>query len=454
MITYDLTLEKQRLLGADRFSVAANANETLYLRFNFDRHWRRFDSKAAVFRNSDNQFYIIEIIANRAKIPWEVLTKTGEFDLSVIGFDSTKIITSDKAEVRVKESLLPDEYKTFSPSEVIFDRFRRECIQQAYLDYEDEIKSLKAAHTAEKLLLGEEIEKAKEDTQKAIEEKDAEINRLIDKYALVMNELNLRLQESDNIIAELQPKADSWDMVDYALSMARSAAQSLILCGTSEYSLPMLNTASISSFSPTSFTTNLKEVGLDLTSVTDFSKVFSSKNGIERITLRNTHNVTTMANLFDTCSTIREINIGSLQSCTILNRFANSASLLEKVSFTDMVSIQDLYRCFSNCVVLKEIDGIFDLRTATNISEMFTGCYSLETVRFVRSSIRKSFALSACINFSRESIISVIDGLAEDVTGTLYLSKKAFEDNFPTPEEQEEVFDFITYEKGWTLSLS
>lgn len=454
MITYDLTLEKQRLLGADRFSVAANANETLYLRFNFDRHWRRFDSKAAVFRNSDNQFYIIEIIANRAKIPWEVLTKTGEFDLSVIGFDSTKIITSDKAEVRVKESLLPDEYKTFSPSEVIFDRFRRECIQQAYLDYEDEIKSLKAAHTAEKLLLGEEIEKAKEDTQKAIESKDAEISRLTDKYALVMNELNLRLQESDNIIAELQPKADSWDMVDYALSMARSAAQSLILCGTSEYSLPMLNTASVSSFSPTSFTSNLKEVGLDLTSVTDFSKVFSSKNGIERITLRNTHNVTTMANLFDTCSTIREINIGSLQSCTILNRFANSASLLEKVSFTDMVSIQDLYRCFSNCVVLKEIDGIFDLRTATNISEMFTGCYSLETVRFVRSSIRKSFALGACINFSRESIISIIDGLAEDVTGTLYLSKKAFEDNFPTPEEQEEVFDFITYEKGWTLSLS
>lgn len=454
MITYDLTLEKQRLLGADRFSVAANANETLYLRFNFDRHWRRFDSKAAVFRNLDNQFYIIEIIANRAKIPWEVLTKTGEFDLSVIGFDSTKIITSDKAEVRVKESLLPDEYKTFSPSEVIFDRFRRECIQQAYLDYEDEIKSLKAAHTAEKLLLGEEIEKAKEDTQKVIESKDAEISRLTDKYALVMNELNLRLQESDNIIAELQPKADSWDMVDYALSMARSAAQSLILCGTSEYSLPMLNTASIPSFSPTSFTSNLKEVGLDLTSVTDFSKVFSSKNGIERITLRNTHNVTTMANLFDMCSTIREINIGSLQSCTILNRFANSASLLEKVSFTDMVSIQDLYRCFSNCVVLKEIDGIFDLRTATNISEMFTGCYSLETVRFVRSSIRKSLALGACINLSRESIISIIDGLAEDVTGTLYLSKKAFEDNFPTPEEQEEVFDFITYEKGWTLSLS
>lgn len=454
MITYDLTLEKQRLLGADRFSVAANANETLYLRFNFDRHWRRFDSKAAVFRNSDNQFYIIEIIANRAKIPWEVLTKTGEFDLSVIGFDSAKIITSDKAEVRVKESLLPEEYKTLSPSEVIFDRFRRECIQQAYLDYEDEIKSLKAAHTAEKLLLGEKIEKAKEDAQKAIESKDAEINRLIDKYALVMNELNLRLQESDNIIAELQPKADNWEMVDNAISMAKSAAQSLILCGTSEYSLPMLNTSSVTSFSPTSFSSNLREVGLDLTSVTDFSKIFLSKNGIERITLKNTQNVTTLSSTFEACKTIREINLGSLQSCNTFNRFAFEASLLEKVTFTDLTGGQNFFKCFCVCIALKEIDGVFDLRTATDLTDIFYGCYSLETVRFVRYSIRRSLSMSTCINLSRESMLSVIDGLAEDVTGTLSLSVKAFENNFPTQEEQDEVLDFITYEKGWTLSLS
>jgi hypothetical protein len=50
MINYDLILQKQKLLGADRFTLAANANETMCLHFHFDRHWRVFDSKAAVFR--------------------------------------------------------------------------------------------------------------------------------------------------------------------------------------------------------------------------------------------------------------------------------------------------------------------------------------------------------------------------------------------------------------------
>lgn len=454
MITYDLMLEKQRLLGADRFSVAANANETLYLRFNFDRHWRRFDSKAAVFRNSDNQFYIIEIIANRSKIPWEVLTKTGEFDLSVIGFDSVKIITSDKVTVRVNESLLPEEYRTFSPSEVIFDRFRRECIQQAYRDYEDEINNLKAAHAAEKLLLGEEVLKAKDDMQKAVELKDAEINRLTDKYSLVIGELNSRLLEADNTISELQPKADNWEMVDYAMSMAKSTSQSLLLCGTAEYKLPMLNTSSVTSLFSNSFSSYLREVGLDLTSITSFAAMFATRNGLERLTLRNTHNITTMANAFEGCKTIREITFDKLSSCNNMERFALNATLLEKISFSDLTSVQDLGRAFEGCVALKEINGEFDLRTATDISGMFYACYSLETVRFVRSSIRKSISLGSCINLSRESMISVIDGLSEDVTDTLYLSVKAFEENFPTPDEQEEVLDFVTDEKAWTLSLS
>ncbi len=192
MVTYDLILERQRLIGADRFSIAANANETVSLHFHFDRSWRRFDSKAAVFRNSASKYYIIEIIADRAKVPWEVLTNKGEFELSVIGFEDEKVITSDKAEIFVSESLLPEECRTLSPSEVLFDRFRRECIAQAYLDYEDEINELKKAHTEEKLALGEKINEANEQTETVLKEKNEEIEALELAHNIEIGNLNGR----------------------------------------------------------------------------------------------------------------------------------------------------------------------------------------------------------------------------------------------------------------------
>ena len=61
MINYDLILQKQKLLGADRFTLAANANETMCLHFHFDRHWRVFDSKAAVFRNAENRDFRLAV---------------------------------------------------------------------------------------------------------------------------------------------------------------------------------------------------------------------------------------------------------------------------------------------------------------------------------------------------------------------------------------------------------
>lgn len=454
MITYDLVLEKQRLIGADRFSLAANANETLCLRFNFDRHWRRFDSKAVVFRNSDMQYYIIEIIVNRAAIPWEVLTNCGEVDISVIGFDDTKIITSDKVTLNVTESLLPEEYKTYSPSEVIFDRFRRECIQQAYLDYEDEITALKNEHTKEKLLLADEIARTKQEAQDAIEQKDKEYSEYLDQHIYIVDELNTRLENLRTELNEVRPKAENWDMIDNAVSMAKLASQPLWGCGTSAYSLPMMNTSSITGFSGANFSDNLKEIGLDLSGATTFSGVFKAKNGIEKLTLRNSHNITSFESAIDSCPTIRSVDLGDISSCTSFKYFAIDATLLEKVKFTNMVRVQNFYRAFFNCVVLKEIDGEFDFRTATDITAMFLGCTSLETMRIHEKTLSKTIHFGECISLSRESILSIVNGLSDEVQNTLTLSIYAFRNAFPEPEEQESIISTITETKGWVLSFA
>ncbi len=452
MIKYDLTLEKQRLIGADKFSIAANANETVCLCFHFDRSWRRFDSKAAVFRNSVSEYYIIEIVADRAKVPWEVLTREGEFELSVIGFEDEKVITSDKVEIIVAESLLPEDCKTFSPSEVLFDRFKRECIAQAYLDYEDEINELKKAHIAEKMLLGEQINEANERTKEAIDEKNEEIRELEISHNIEITGLNTKITQLNNDIAFYKEKAEKWDQIDYAISLKTSSTQTLWSGGTEEFSLPMLNTSSISVFASSNFSSKLKEIGLDLSSVKTFSAMFASHNAIEKIELRNTQNVASFANTFEACKTIKTVSIDSLEKCNTMNRFANAATLLQEVNFGTVSAAGNYERAFSGCVLLKDINGCFDMSFATNASSMFSDCSSLETVRFVENTIGVSMNFSSCVRLSKESLCSIFKALYPTELCTLSISRFAFENNF-TEEEREEWIEFVTKTKGWELSI-
>lgn len=452
MIKYDLTLEKQRLIGADKFSVAANANETVCLCFHFDRSWRRFDSKAAVFRNNVSEYYIIEIIADRAKVPWEVLTCEGEFELSVIGFEDEKVITSDKVEILVAESLLPEDCKTFSPSEVLFDRFKRECIAQAYLDYEDEINELKKAHIAEKMLLGEQINEANERTKDVIDEKNKEIRELEISHNVEIAGLNTKIAQLNNDIAFYKEKAEKWDKVDYAISLKTSPTQTLWAGGTKEFSLPMLNTSSISVFTSNNFSSKLKEIGLDLSSVKTFSSMFASHNVIEKIELRNTQNVESFANTFEACKTIQTVSIDSLEKCNTMNRFANGATLLQVVNFGTVSAAGNYERAFSGCTLLKDINGCFDMSLATNASSMFSGCSSLETVRFVENTIGVNVDFSSCVRLSKESMCNIFKALYPNDLCTLTVSIFAFENNF-TEEEREEWTEFVTKTKGWELSI-
>ncbi len=452
MIKYDLTLEKQRLIGADKFSIAANANETVCLCFHFDRSWRRFDSKAAVFRNSSSEYYIIEIISDRVKVPWEVLTHQGEFELSVIGFENEKVITSDKVEIRVSESLLPEDCKTFSPSEVLFDRFKRECIAQAYLDYEDEINDLKKAHIAEKMLLGEQIIEANKRTKEAVEEKNREISELETSHNIEKNSLNNKIVQLNKDIDYYKEKADKWDMVDYAISLKTVPTYALWVGGSAKYSLPMLNTSSITAFSANNFSSNLKEIGLDLSAVTSFSSVFASHQSIEKVELRNTHKIESFANTFKSCKTIKSIKIDSLEKCHSMYHFAYEATLLQSVDFGTVSAAGNYERAFLNCSVLKEINGCFDMSFATNVSAMFIGCSSLETVRFVEGSIGKSMDFSSCVRLSKESMCSIFNGLYPTDLCNLTISMFAFENNF-TEDEREEWIDFVTNTKGWELNI-
>ena len=50
-------------------------------------------------------------------------------------------------------------------------------------------------------------------------------------------------------------------------------------------------------------------------------------------------------------------------------------------------------------------------------------------------------------------MLSIVEGLSDEVSGTVTFSVYAFENVFETQEERDEIIDYITETKGWILSL-
>jgi hypothetical protein len=453
MVIFDLTVEKQQIYGAEKIALAADANDTIAFRFHFDRNWRIFDSKAAIFKNSDGEFYIIEIKDSKATVPWEVLTHDRDVELSAIAFEGTNVLTSKCVTLTVSKSLLPEEYKTFSASETLFDRFKKECTASALLEYEDEIKQLKLSYEDTIAKLGVKIVEANQQEKAVEDEKAKEIAELKNQQAVEVKALNTKISDITDEYNAAKIKADKWDMIDYALKLKTSCTQQLWGSSSNKYSLPMLNTVNMTFFSSSYIDNNLTEIGFDLTSATKFEGVFSCKVNIRRVELKNTEKVVQFNNAFENCGALRELIIGNLTNCSSLYHFAPGAKCLEKVTFGEMPMVTVYDYMLSNCAALKEIVGEFDMSHAASLSNAFSGCSSLETIRFKPNTIVKSIDLRNSIVLSKESMMSLIYGLNDKAGASLYISQYAFENLFPTQKEQGDIYEIIMTQKGWAVGL-
>ncbi|MBP9988590.1 MAG: hypothetical protein KBT46_03750, partial [Ruminococcus sp.] len=285
MIIHDLTVSKQKIFGADNISLAAHANETLALRFHFDRHWKMFDSKAAIFKNHSGQYYIIELHNNIVPVPWEVLTVDEDIEISVIAFEDETVLTTNKVLINVGESLLPEDYQTFCASETLFDWFKRECTAQSFNDYEYEIERLKTGYEERILALGNVINSKDNEINNAQTVKDAEIAQINQQHAEEVTALNSQIAELNSEKAGFKAKADKWDMVDNALKLKTSSAQTLWGNGTDLFALPMMNIPNATVITGSSISNNLTEVGFNLASISSLIEVFKDKSNLKKINL-------------------------------------------------------------------------------------------------------------------------------------------------------------------------
>lgn len=452
MVNYDLRIEKQKIFGADKIAIAANANETVSFRFSFDANWRIFDSKAAIFKTFDDKYYIIEIKGLAVTVPWEVLCVDHDFKFSVIGYEKEKVLTAGSVDIRVVSSLLPEDCKTFSKTETLFDKFIQNGIDIAYKKYKDEIESLKYSYETKIVNMGAQINAANENTKNVEKAKDDEIKEIRQDHAAQVYALNTEIAEINATLAETKVKADKWALIENAVGDKSRANYALWCGGTKKYKLPFLNTKSMSTISAGNFDDNCTELGFDCSSLREFIGVFTTKTNLERIELRNTHNITSFLNAFSYSTSLREIILGDLTSCSNIKMLAVNCTSLEKITIGQNAKIQDFSSAFSGCISLREISGTLNFIVQTNVSGTFDNCTSLEKVRFTEESIGMAINLGSCRALSKESMLSLFNALRKVNDKKITFSKYAFDNNFPTETEQNEIIKSIT-QKGWYYEM-
>lgn len=179
---------------------------------------------------------------------------------------------------------------------------------------------------------------------------------------------------------------------------------------------------------------------------TDFRGVFSSCTALKTIQGIDTQKATDISNMFSQCSSLKIIpnlcldNVTNMQGC-----FKGCASITE-VDNLNSGKCTNFSGTFNNCFNLKEIKGI-DISKATSISDMFSYCSKLEKIVFNGTVNVNNLTMSACNNLTHDSLMSLINALA-DRSGTTSYTLTLGTTNLAKLTEEEKT---IATDKGWVL---
>ena len=131
----------------------------------------------------------------------------------------------------------------------------------------------------------------------------------------------------------------------------------------------------------TGFTSSfaLREVELDLSSVTNTSSMFQSCYALQSVPLFDLASVTDTTNMFYGCSSLQSVPLFDLASVTNTSAMFQNCSSLQSVPLFDLASVTNTTNMFYRCSSLQSVP-LFDLSSVTNTTNMFNGCSSLQSV--------------------------------------------------------------------------
>lgn len=147
------------------------------------------------------------------------------------------------------------------------------------------------------------------------------------------------------------------------------------------------------------------------------------------------------------CTSLLRCN-GFILRDTAYNSYFQNCSNLEEVNGEYKGSPTITNYMFQGCSSLKSINGFeFDFTNTIQFLQMFSGCSSIEEVRFKADTLNTTnLDLTSCKSLSHDSLLSIVNACAQtSETKTLKLGT----DNLAKLSEEEKA---IATNKGWTLA--
>ena len=102
---------------------------------------------------------------------------------------------------------------------------------------------------------------------------------------------------------------------------------------------------------------------------------------------------------------------------------------------------------FSGCSLLQRIDGVLEISSVSNVTNIFAGCYELSDVKIKLSASK--IDMSSCHKLSAESLRYLIDNATATRGGVITLSSQ-----LSTRDELKETLEYVgakAVDKGFSV---
>jgi len=149
------------------------------------------------------------------------------------------------------------------------------------------------------------------------------------------------------------------------------------------------------------------------------------------------------------CSSLTELTIGALPKLKKSFSMCINCSSLRLVRFSSgsFSCAGDMSYMFSGCGLLQRIDGVLEISSVSNVTNIFAGCYELSDVKLKLSASKLD--LSSCYKLSAESLRYLIDNATATRGGVITLSSQ-----LSTRDELKETLEYVgakAVDKGFSV---
>lgn len=166
--------------------------------------------------------------------------------------------------------------------------------------------------------------------------------------------------------------------------------------------------------------TNLKNITIDISAVTNGSSMFNFCDKLKDLSGIDIGSMTNAATMFSSCTSLEEVPELNFSACTdVSNMFAYCYNLkrIEKIGGSLTTNYTGVFR---GCNQLEYI-GSIDFTSAKNLNYMFIGCYNLRTINNIIGKIKESIDLSHCKSMTKDTFIKIFNALDSTSSKTITL---------------------------------